>query len=193
MRVQREIAHFRAAHDQARRCRLCSFAFTRRRGAVRVWPIRSTTLSKVRRGRPRQFSAMWQKRRCSIQASVAPGWVCSMSGCGDATQPNPPDGVAHFLGSDDDQRLRRRRPPLRPAGAAHKTFVDLHLSRQAIAAWPDHRPAQLVQPRPCPCRKRIVEPIRKRCYPAAHPTLLSNGAGDRHRDGTAQGRPHDEL
>ncbi len=33
---------------------------------------------------------------------------------GDPTHPNPPDAVAHFFGRDNDQRLRRRRPPCTP-------------------------------------------------------------------------------
>ena len=73
---------------------------------------------------------------------------------GDATQPDPADAVAYFFGGDDDQRLRRRGPPLSPADAAHKTFVDLHPARQPIASRPDHRSAQLVQPGP----RRFVTP-----------------------------------
>jgi hypothetical protein len=57
--------------------RLSNLAFTRRPAAVRVWPIRSTTVSKVRSGRPRQFSVMWQKRRCSILFHLlVPGGKC---------------------------------------------------------------------------------------------------------------------
>src|SRR5206468_960629 len=33
---------------------------------VVVWPIRFTPTSRLTRGRPRQFSVMWQNIRCSI-------------------------------------------------------------------------------------------------------------------------------
>ena len=45
---------------------LSSLAFTRSPAAVRVLPIKSTIVSKVRSGLPRQFSVMWQNNRCSI-------------------------------------------------------------------------------------------------------------------------------
>ena len=38
--------------------RVSSFALTRNPAAVRVWPMRSTMVSKVVRGFPRQFSVM---------------------------------------------------------------------------------------------------------------------------------------
>ncbi len=47
-------------------CPSSSLARTRSPAAVRVFPIRSTMVSYVRSGVPRQFAVMWQKSRCSI-------------------------------------------------------------------------------------------------------------------------------
>ena len=57
--------------------RLSSLARTRRPVAVWVCPIRATTVSKVRNGRPRQFCVLWQKSRCSpVFHLLVPGGTC---------------------------------------------------------------------------------------------------------------------
>ena len=50
--------------------RVSSLAFTRNPAAVRVLPKRSTIVSHVVSGFPRQFSVMWQNNRCSISFHV---------------------------------------------------------------------------------------------------------------------------
>ena len=137
-----------------------SSACTRSPDAVRVFPMRSTMVSYVVSGVPRQFAVMWQKSRCSIsplpqttRETPGPGRPPRRRrtpGAAPDRAPEPPAGCGTYWWTRSASRGSTVDPPGRAGDELRGLFAHVRVVclREGAQSWVRRRPCLLVPTRP---------------------------------------------